>query len=108
MQLDDLSSEPAHHDTHVERRAWILQHSLMMTKIVLLAIFSAVAAVSQTATITWTNVHQTMDGFGVSDAFQGSTMASGDATNLFSTASGAGFSFLRTQVSANLTDLPGN
>ena len=63
---------------------------------------------AQTATITWTTTHQTIDGFGVSDAFQGSAMTSANADTLFSTSTGAGLSLLRTGVPSNCSDSTGN
>lgn len=57
---------------------------------------------AQSATITWTNVHQTIDGFGVADGSPppGSdvTLTTTQANQLFSTSTGIGLSLLRTAV----------
>lgn len=61
----------------------------------LLALFPSIA-LAQTSTITWTNVHQTIDGFGASTAFE--SLNSSQAMQFFSPTSGLGFSLLRVQV----------
>jgi len=70
----------------------------------LLAIFVLVlcgsrSAPAQTATVNWTNVHQVIDGFGASDAFQGGSMSSANQQFFFGTGSGQlGLSILRVPV----------
>ncbi len=49
-------------------------------------------------TINWNNVHQRIDGFGASSAFRGTGFSTAQADMLFSTNTGIGLSFLRTQV----------
>ncbi len=80
----------------------------------LLAIFVLVlcgsrGAMAQTATVNWTNVHQQIDGFGASDAFQGGSMSSANQSFFFGTGSGQlGLSILRVQVSSNGSSAPGD
>src|SRR5579871_4659266 len=80
----------------------------------LLAIFVLVlcgsrSAPAQTATVNWTNVHQVIDGFGASDAFQGGSLSSANQQFFFGTGSGQlGLSILRVQVSSNSNSAPGD
>src|SRR5208282_3026802 len=54
-----------------------------------------------TATIDWTNVHQTIDGFGAADAFVGN-LSTANQTFFFGTGTGQlGLSILRTEVPNN-------
>ena len=73
----------------------------------LLALAVYQRAQAQTTTVTWGITHQTMDGFGVWDAFQGSAMTSANADTLFSTTSGAGLSLLATLVPSGAPDSTG-
>ncbi len=67
------------------------------------------AALSQSATVNWTNVHQEIDGFGASDAFQGGSLSSANQAFFFGTGSGQlGLSILRVQVSSNSGSAPGD
>ena len=66
-------------------------------------IFSAFFAVclncrGQQCVVDWDNVHQQIDGFGASSAFQTLTWTSTQANMFFSTNSGIGLSLLRMQV----------
>jgi glucuronoarabinoxylan endo-1,4-beta-xylanase len=74
----------------------------------LLALAVCQRAQAQTATVTWTTTYQTMDGFGASSAFEGSSMTSANANTMFSATSGAGFSLLRTLIPSNCPDSPGS
>jgi O-glycosyl hydrolase len=65
---------------------------------------SALSLRGQTSTITWTNVHQTMDGFGGQDwNANGGTHGTGfsftqpQSDLLFSGSTGIGLQFIRTQ-----------
>ncbi|MGO9842877.1 MAG: glycoside hydrolase family 30 beta sandwich domain-containing protein [Candidatus Acidiferrales bacterium] len=51
---------------------------------------------------------QTIDGFGVWDAFQGSAMTGANADTLFSPTSGAGLSLLGTLIPSGASDSPGD
>ena len=53
-------------------------------------------AKAQTATINWSDQHQTIDGFGAADAFESLTSAQAD--QFFSPTLGLGFSLMRTQL----------
>lgn len=61
-----------------------------------LSVCSSVTA--QTATITWTEVHQTIEGFGASSAYTGGNLTSAQADLFFSPTLGVGLSLLRTEV----------
>jgi len=65
---------------------------------------------AQTATVNWTDVHQIIDGFGASDAFQGGSTTSANQALFFGTGPGQlGYSILRVSVpSGNGTYSPGN
>lgn len=65
-------------------------------------LFAASTAKAQTATITWTNVHQEIQGFGAADQlgfWSGDNLTATQANVFFSTTSGAGLSIFRTGVS---------
>jgi glucuronoarabinoxylan endo-1,4-beta-xylanase len=53
---------------------------------------------AQTATVTWGNTHQTIDGFGAYSDSQDGIFTSAQADQIFSTTIGAGLSLLRTQI----------
>jgi glucuronoarabinoxylan endo-1,4-beta-xylanase len=68
-------------------------------------IFAAVITISlagSTAqaqvTVDWNNVHQRIDGFGASSGFSGITWSQAQANMFFSTNTGVGLSFIRTQI----------
>jgi glucuronoarabinoxylan endo-1,4-beta-xylanase len=63
---------------------------------------------AQTVTIDWTNLHQTIDGFGGADAQLGASLSSANQALLFGTGSGQlGYSILRTGVTDGAGD-PGD
>ena len=68
------------------------------------------SAQAQTATVNWTDVHQIIDGFGASDAFQGGSTTSANQALFFGTGPGQlGYSILRVSVpSGNGTYSPGD
>jgi glucuronoarabinoxylan endo-1,4-beta-xylanase len=74
----------------------------------LLAVTVYQRAQAQSATVTWGTTHQTVDGFGVWDAFQGSAMTSAIAETLFSPTSGAGLSLLGTGIPSGAPDAQGD
>jgi O-glycosyl hydrolase len=65
-----------------------------MKRLLLLLLLAPTPLLAQTATITWTGTHQTIQGFGASNAFVGTAMNSRD-TFFFST---LGYSLLRSAV----------
>ena len=67
------------------------------------------SAQAQSATVNWSNVHQQIDGFGASDAFQGQSMSSANQSFFFGNGSGQlGLSILRVEVSSNSGSAPGD
>lgn len=67
--------------------------------------FAAIIAVSlpgstvrAQCTVDWNNVHQRIDGFGASSGFSGITWSQAQANMFFSTNTGVGLSFIRTQI----------
>lgn len=79
---------------------WWLRHTSALASMICL---TGIFASAQSATIDWTNVHQTIDGFGASDAFNGE-MSSTDENFYFGTGSGQlGLSILRVAVPAGAT-----
>jgi glucuronoarabinoxylan endo-1,4-beta-xylanase len=67
------------------------------------------STLAQSATVNWANVHQEIDGFGASDAFQGGSLSSANQSFFFGTGSGQlGLSILRVQVSSNSRSAPGD
>lgn len=83
-----------------------MRWSRLLGLLLVLAVYQKAAA--QTATVTWGTAYQTIDGFGVSDAFQGSAMTSANADSLFSTSYGAGISLLRTGIPSGAPDSYGD
>jgi glucuronoarabinoxylan endo-1,4-beta-xylanase len=78
----------------------------IVTTLVLILLFSWKVQ-AQTATVTWGNTHQTIDGFGAySDEIQIYTPS--EADQVFSTTNGAGLSLLRTQIPNGGSDHPGD
>jgi glucuronoarabinoxylan endo-1,4-beta-xylanase len=68
----------------------------------------ALPAGAQTVTIDWTNLHQTIDGFGGADAQLGASLSSANEALLFGTGSGQlGYSILRVGVTDGAGD-PGD
>jgi O-glycosyl hydrolase len=59
---------------------------------------SASSAVSNTPVIDWNIVHQTMDGFGASDAFLDVALTDAQADLYFSASAGIGLSYLRMGI----------
>jgi glucuronoarabinoxylan endo-1,4-beta-xylanase len=53
-------------------------------------------ALAQSATITWTNTHQTMDGWGGEDWISGENLTSSQADLFFSPSAGIGLEIIRT------------
>src|SRR5580692_11688361 len=53
-------------------------------------------AFGQAATVTWTNTHQTMDGFGGMTLTYGTSLTSSQADLFFSPTAGIGLEFVRT------------
>jgi glucuronoarabinoxylan endo-1,4-beta-xylanase len=67
------------------------------------------SATAQSATVNWSNVHQVIDGFGASDAFQNGSMSSANQSFFFGTGSGQlGLSVLRVEVTSNSPSAPGD
>lgn len=63
----------------------------------------------QTATINWTNVHQVIDGFGASDAFQGGSISPANQAFFFGRGTGQlGLSLLRVAVPNGANSASGN
>ncbi|MFZ0737025.1 MAG: hypothetical protein WAM96_08015, partial [Candidatus Acidiferrales bacterium] len=61
------------------RRLWLLTLPLL---------FLPTIAFGQSATVNWTNVHQEIDGFGASDAFQATPLTTTQAAFFFGTSPG--------------------
>ena len=75
------------------RRVWLLTLPLL---------FLPTIAFGQSATVNWTNVHQVIDGFGASDAFQATPLTTTQSAFFFGTSPGdIGLSLLRTAVPNN-------
>ena len=82
---------------------------LTLAILLLVSLAQLRGALAQTATVNWTGVHQVIDGFGASDAFQGGSMSSANQALFFGTGSGQlGLSILRVQVSSNSDSAPGD
>ena len=64
-----------------------------------LAVFQSAKA--QTATVTWTNVQQTIDGFGASDWGAAPSISDAQADLFFSQTNGVGLSLVRSVTQAD-------
>lgn len=64
---------------------------------VALALAVCQKAAAQTATVTWTNTHQTMDGFGAEDWNSAENLTNEQAAMFFSPTSGIGLSIMKTE-----------
>lgn len=59
--------------------------------------------VTTNCVVKWNEVHQRIDGFGASSAWDGSTWSSAEADLFFSTNNGCGLSFCRSRIAPNGT-----
>jgi len=77
-------------------------------RVALVVSLLSLRAGAQTVTVDWTNLHQTIDGFGGADAQLGASLSSANETLLFGTDSGQlGYSILRVGVTDGAGD-PGD
>ena len=64
--------------------------------LLLLVLTIPLVGYAQTSTVTWTNVHQTMDGFGGQTYGSANNLTSGQADMFFSPTAGIGLEYVRT------------
>ncbi|MEO7916413.1 MAG: hypothetical protein ABIR16_02120 [Dokdonella sp.] len=81
-------------------RGWLQRSSALVTLGAMTAALAGYAsqAIAASVTINWTIPHQTIDGFGASDAFVNVALTDAQADLFFSASTGIGLSFLRMGI----------